>query len=263
VVSPSGASFAFPTLENHADMQIKPPPAKVHAQQPSPRVAALLAKLRHSNRGRLIFACDATASRQPTWDLACSIQTEMFAEVAKIGGLEVQLVWYRGYDECKSLAWTLDADELARAMRRTTCEAGYTKIGKVLAHVRNEHARAAVNAVIFIGDTVEETPQQLYDAAAGLGVPLFMFQEGDELAWPPDRFGMPTHIVSGPPLQKVEIIFRELARLSGGAYGKFNAGAAAQLAELLRAVAAFAVGGLTALANQNSESARKLLGQMK
>ena len=34
---------------------------------------------------------------------------------------------------------------------------------------------------------------------------------------------------------------RELARLTGGAYGKFNAGAAKQLAELLHAVAAFAV----------------------
>jgi hypothetical protein len=134
-------------------------------------------------------------------------------------------------------------------MRRTTCEAGYTKIGRVLAHVRNEHARAPVNAVIFIGDMVEETPQQLYDAAAGLGVPIFMFQEGDELAWPPP--------------QSVESIFRELARLTGGAYGKFNAGAAKQLAELLRAVAVFAVGGITALANQRTDAARKLLGQIK
>ena len=58
-------------------------------------------------------------------------------------------------------------------------------------------------------------------------------------------------------------IFRELARLTDGAYGKFDAGAAKQLGELLRAVAAFAVGGVTALANQHTDSARKLLGQMK
>ena len=58
-------------------------------------------------------------------------------------------------------------------------------------------------------------------------------------------------------------MFREIARLSGGAYGKFDAGAAKQLGELLRAVAAFATGGIAALANQNTDSARKLLGQMK
>src|SRR5687767_13374539 len=31
-----------------------------------------------SGRGRLLFAMDATASREPTWDLACAIQGEMF-----------------------------------------------------------------------------------------------------------------------------------------------------------------------------------------
>jgi hypothetical protein len=42
--------------------------------------------------GRLVFALDATASRQPTWDTACELQAEMFREVAVIGGLSVQLV---------------------------------------------------------------------------------------------------------------------------------------------------------------------------
>ena len=29
-------------------------------------------------RGRLIFALDATMSRQPLWDTACSLQADMF-----------------------------------------------------------------------------------------------------------------------------------------------------------------------------------------
>jgi hypothetical protein len=211
------------------------------AQQPSVRVAALLEKVRR-NRGRLIFALDATASRQPTWDLACQLQSEMFAEVAKIGGLEIQLVWYRGYSECKSTAWTLDANELARAMRRTACEAGSTQIGKVLSHARAEHAREKVAAVIFVGDAVEETPSSLYDAAARQP-PWFLFQEGGDA--------------------EVATAFKEIARLTGGAHCQFNAGAARELADLLRAVAAFAVGGIPALADLRTDGARRLLSQMK
>ena len=208
--------------------------------QVSPRVAALLKQMQ-ALRARLIFALDATASRERAWDLACQLQSEMFAEVGKIGGLEVQLVWYRGYDECNSSAWTLDADELARAMRRITCEAGHTKIGKVLAHVREEHAREKVAAVIFVGDALEEIPSSLYDAATGQP-PWFLFQEGNAV--------------------EVATAFKELARLTNGAHCQFNAGAACELAELLRAVATFAVSGITALAEQRTESAHKLLGQM-
>jgi hypothetical protein len=222
--------------------------------QTSKRVTAFLEKVRTASRARLIFALDATASRQPTWDLACQLQSDMFDEVAKIGGLEIQLVYYRGV-ECKSSAWMLDAVESARAMRKIECEGGKTQIGKVFAHVRTEHAR----------DAVEELPSELYATAAGLGTPpppLFMFQEGDVLAMPLDQHGMPLASIDAPP-QKVEQVFREIARLTNGAYARFNAGAARELAELLRAVAAFATGGLTALADLRSDSARKLLGQMK
>ena len=45
-------------------------------------------------RGRLLFALDATASRQPTWDSACRLQANMFREAAAIGGLDVQLVYF-------------------------------------------------------------------------------------------------------------------------------------------------------------------------
>src|SRR5262245_33257573 len=224
----------------------------------SPRVAALLQKMR-SSRARLVFALDATASREPTWDLAASLQASMFEEAARIGGLDVQLVYYRGFDELRHTAWVADAHELVEQMSAIRCMAGSTKIARVLRHLRSEHERAKINAAVFIGDAVEEPVGELYDAATGIGVPMFMFQEGSGEVVHLDRYGEPTSF--GP--QTVEQVFRELARLTGGAYGRFDAGAAKQLGELLRAVAAFAAGGIAALAHQNSDSARLLLGQMK
>ena len=144
----------------------------------SPRVAALLKKTQ-ATRGRLIFALDATASREPTWDMAAQLQAQMFEEAARIGGLDVQLVYYRGSDEVQQSAWLSDAHELISRMSTIRCMAGATKIAQVLRHIRTEHEREKISAAIFIGDAVEELPSELYDAAADLGVPMFMFQEGD------------------------------------------------------------------------------------
>jgi len=226
----------------------------------SPRVAALLEKMRGRARGRLIFAIDATASREQTWEIACQLQNQMFEEAAKIGGLEIQLVFYRGADEVRQSAWFADGGELARRMRSIRCDAGTTKIARVLRHIRKEHAHEKVDAAIFVGDACEESPGELYDAASGLAVPVFLFQEGDGLAmYVNDRGGF---VVPHPP-QTVEQVFREIARLSHGAYARFDSGAAAQLGELLRAIAAFAVGGLTALSDLRTDAARRLIAQLK
>jgi hypothetical protein len=130
----------------------------------------------------------------------------------------------------------------------------------VLRHIRAENEREKVSAAIFVGDAVEEIPAELYDAAAGVNVPLFLFQEGDGLAIYVDQRG--EYVLNHPP-QKVETVMREIARLTNGAYARFDAGAAGKLGELLRAVAAFAVGGVEALADLRTDSARKLLSQMK
>jgi hypothetical protein len=227
--------------------------------QLSPRVAALLKKTQR-NRGRLIFALDAIASREPTWDMAAQLQASMFEQAAKVGGLDVQLVYYRGADEVRDSSWFSDAHELVSRMNTIRCMAGATKIARVLRHIRTENERERISAAIFVGDAVEEMPQELYDVAASLNVPCFLFQEGDNLAMPLNQHGMP--LVDAPP-QKVETVFRELARLTNGAYARFDAGAAAKLGELLQAVAAFAVGGIGALSDLRSDSARKLLAQLK
>jgi hypothetical protein len=225
--------------------------------QPSPRVATLLAKTRRS-RGRLVFALDATGSREPTWDLASQLQAAMFEEAAKVGGLDVQLAYYRGPDEVRHSSWFSNAYELVGRMNAIRCLAGATKIARILRHIQTEHEHEKISAAIFIGDAVEEPPDELYRAAAGLGVPVFWFQEGDgDVAYFNQRGG-----IVGEH-QKVEQVFRELARLTNGAYARFDAAAAGELGELLRAIAAFAVGGAAALANQQTDSARKLLGQLR
>jgi hypothetical protein len=206
------------------------------------RVADFLNRVQASHRGRVIFALDATASRQSTWDTAVKLQADMFVETDKIGGLEVQLVYYRGLEECKAGRWTIDTHELANAMSRITCVSGQTQIGRILAHVRKEHAQQPVNAVVFIGDMVEEPAHGLYDAAAGCP-PIFIFQEGPDVL--------------------ATQVFGEMARLTKGAYSKFTPGSARELADLLRAVAAFAAGGLTALSDLRTDAARKLLEQVK
>jgi hypothetical protein len=192
-------------------------------------------------RGRLIFAIDATASRQPTWDMAAQLQAEMFNAVAAIGGLDVQLVYFRGWGECVASKWLSDAKSLAGSMTGIACRAGHTQIHKVLNHVRKEHAKQPINAVVYIGDACEEKPADLYEATCL--VPVFLFQEG------------------GNP--QISAIFATLAKLTGGAHVEFNANSPVTLAELLKAVATFATGGVKALADQNGEAARLLLTQIK
>lgn len=194
-------------------------------------------------RGRLIFALDATASRQPTWDKAAHLQTQMFEAVAAIGGLDVQLVYFRGFDECVASRWFSDAKSLGSVMAGIACRAGHTQIRKVLSHARKENARDKVAALIIVSDACEETPHDLYNEARELNLPTFLFQEG-----------------TGEYIAK---IYAEIARITGGAHCQFDASAAQRLADLLKAVAAFAAGGVKVLAAQNSEAARLLLTQIR
>jgi hypothetical protein len=194
-------------------------------------------------RGRLIFALDATMSRQPTWDTACKLQAEMFLEAQAIGGLDVQLVYFRGMAECRASRWVSEPPALAALMEKIDCRGGHTQIRKVLAHARRETEKSKVQALVYVGDAMEEGVDDLCARAGELGlrgVPAFVFQEG------------------GDPV--AEQAFREIARLSRGAYCRFNAGAAHELRELLRAVAAYAAGGMKAL---NDLSARRNAGAVR
>ena len=196
-------------------------------------------------RGRLIFALDATMSRQPTWDLACGLQAEMFDAAGAVGGLQVQLVYFRGIGESRASAFVANAAALGDLMVKIDCRGGHTQIGKVLAHVRREVGKRPVAALAYVGDAMEENPDQLCHLAGEiglLGVRAFMFHEGRDKA--------------------AERTFREIARLTGGAYLPFDRSSAAELRALLNAVATYAAGGLKAL-EQSKDGARLLLPHMK
>lgn len=206
-----------------------------------------LATSPNTGDGRLIFAMDATMSRQPTWDKALGIQGQMFTEAKKAGGLQVQLLYFRGFGECRASKWVADPETLGRLIGKVSCQGGNTQISRILDHVKNETTKSRVNAVIYVGDAQEESIDVLCQSAGELGLmgtPLFMFQEGD------DRAAM-----TG---------FQELARLTRGAYFKLDENSPNVLAELLRAVAAYAAGGRKALADKakGGGAARLLLEQL-
>ena len=210
------------------------------------RKVGQLARPNASEDGRLLFAMDATMSRQPTWDMAVSLQAGMFEAIPKDAALQVQLIYFRGLGECRASKWMRDASALARVMSTISCQGGNTQIGKVLSHARDEHKRRRIHAVVYVGDAIEESVDALCAKAGELGLmglPLFVFQEGRDA--------------------RVEAAFREFARLSKGAYARFDTGAPQQLADLLKAVAAYASGGRAQLKLQSSGAARALLTQIE
>ncbi len=197
-------------------------------------------------QARLIFAIDATASRQATWDTACHLQAEMFKATSDIASLAIQLCYYRGINDFSASPWLGDSSELSRTMSRVYCEGGHTQISRLLRHALAEHRKSPVKALVFIGDAVEESPDKLCQLAgecALVGLPLFLFQEGHS--------------------QGVKDTFSRMASLSKGAYAHFDQSSAATLAALLGAVASFAAGGHKALEKINNDGAKLLLHQLK
>ncbi len=199
-------------------------------------------------RGRLLFAMDATASREPSWDRACQIQGDMFSTTAALGGLDIQLCYYRGYGEFNSSPWLSSTKDLLRRMTGVSCLGGHTQIEKVLRQAIEQTKQKKIQALVFVGDCMEEDADRLCHLAGELGmlgVPAFMFHEGAE-----------------PVAQRT---FKQIARLTRGAYCSFDATSAAQLRDLLSAVAVYAAGGHKALEDfgkARGENIRQLTRQL-
>jgi hypothetical protein len=192
--------------------------------------------------GGLIFALDATASRGPTWDGACRITGEMFEATAAIGGLEIQLVYYRGFSECKASRWLSTAADLQRAMHGVSCVGGNTQIERVLSHAIAETRRHKINALVFIGDCMEETVDRLCHLAGelgSLGVPVFLFHEDSDAT--------------------AAAAFKQIATLSKGAYCRFDRAGIDRLRELLGAIAVYATAGRDALLEYGAKKGGEVL----
>lgn len=205
-----------------------------------------LAPADEASRGRLIFALDATMSRQPTWDMACTHQGEMFTAAASVGNLSVQLVYFRGLRETRASRWISDAEGLRNLMVRIDCRGGLTQIKRVLTHAKREASRKPLAALVYVGDAMEENVDELCGLAGELGlhnVKAFMFHDGHD----------PT----------AETAFREIARLTGGAYLPFSTASAADLKALLSAVATYAAGGRKALEAADNATSRRLLSDIR
>lgn len=198
-----------------------------------------------ARRGRLIFAVDATASRQPAWDRACHLQSEMFLATRDLGGLAVQLAYWRGYMEFAATPFLTDTAELARRMSGVSVLGGQTQVLRCLEHALAETKREKVNAVVLVGDALEEAVDPICHLAGQLalhGTPVFCFQEGND--------------------RVAEAGFRQIARVSGGAWAPFDADSAEALRALLRAVAVFAAGGRAALTRLPGREAARIAGQL-
>lgn len=197
-------------------------------------------------RGRLIFALDATMSRQPTWDMACALQGEMFSAAESVGNLSVQLVYFRGHAESRASRWVNNAESLRGLMGKIDCQGGLTQIASVLLHAKRETEKKPLAALVYVGDSMEENVDKLCSLAGELGlrgVRAFMFHDGRE--------------------KQAETAFREIARLTGGAYLPFDGNSATDLKALLAAVATYAAGGRKALEAAGTATARALLADMR
>ena len=194
---------------------------------------------------RLIFAMDATGSREHSWDLATSLHGQLF-QTAHSKQLQVQLVYYRGINQFFASSWNSSAEQLLNEMQRVRCLGGATQIVRLLKHIYNESTAAELRAAVFIGDCVEESPDELFSMAGQLGlrnVPMFMFQEGHDPITPQ--------------------VFAGIARRTNGAHIPFNAGSAKELGELLGAVAAYATEGMDAFKKIKGRAATLMLTQMR
>jgi len=204
---------------------------------------------REPGRGRLIFALDATMSRERSWDHAMHIQADMFDGVAELGGLDIQLAWFRSFREFRSSKFVSEPRALLKEMTGVHCEAGLTQMGRLFRHALKETSKSRVNALVYVGDSFEEAIDPVADLAGQLGlkgVPLFLFHEGSDA--------------------RAKQAFEQFAKLSGGAAVAFNPDARDQLRALLKAVAAYASGGheeLSRLADRDGGPVALLTKQMR
>jgi hypothetical protein len=198
-------------------------------------------------QSRLIFAMDATASRQPTWDYASQLHHTLFDAAAEDKSLSLQLCFFRGLGEFSASAWLNDPDSLKTQLSSVYCVGGATQIATLLRHYLYEGSQShALKALVFIGDAVEEPLDELRGLAIQCRLkelPILLFQEGRDA--------------------RASQAFKLMATVSGGAHLQFDDASSGKLRDLLRAAVKFTTGGRKALQDSISEGDRLLLKQVK
>lgn len=191
------------------------------------------------------FLIDATGSREQTWAQAQAIQQDMFRTMkTSTGGTAMRLrLIHFGGQELKDCGWSGNSSQLTSAMAEVKCQSGATMIVKGLKTFLDDTKPPRPDSIILIGDAFEENTVEAYDAAQSLakkGIKIFAFFEGKD-----DDYA------AG--------VFKELARITGGAYAQF--GADMPLKDLCNAVAVYSLGGspaLQRLAHNGNRAAKQL-----
>jgi len=198
------------------------------------------------HHGRIILAIDATGTRQAIWDQIGKLQATMFVSGEQKTGLSVQLVYYRGSDECRASKWVSNAQSLYHLMGNIRCEGNIMQLSKVLSHSGKEHSKKRVSALVFIGDTVTEDVETLKEQATKLakqGFRAIMVQDGID--------------------SHTEKTFRAIAEVTNGAFLRFDQRFPKPLEEALSAAAMFATGGIQGLVRRQDMMSQDILRQIQ
>ena len=175
-------------------------------------------------RPRLVFAVDATASREPAWAVARLVTDALVKALP--GELDVAFAVHGGSRVHTFTAFTNDATTLRDRAAGVACEAGLTRMLPILsASLR----RPAVGVVIYVGDVFEESVVQGRRLADAMG------EQGTKL--------IVLHDTADPAARRDAEVFWDLAKRTGGCVLPFDTSASGRLREILSAVAVYAVGG--------------------
>jgi len=203
----------------------------------------LLAAALAGGRPRMVFAIDATASREDAWSTAQDVTDALFAAVP--GALDIALAVHGGGELHTFGGFSADAAAIRQAAAAVTCRAGGTRLIEIMERVRDE---ARVKVLLYIGDAFEEFEEDAVAAAQDLaraGTRCIILQDGDD--------------------EHAGSVFGSIAEITGGALLPFDGTAPGRLRDLLRAVATLAAGGVTLLEarQQALPGARRLLENLR
>ena len=203
---------------------------------------------RETREINLIFALDATWSRQHFWEISKDIQASMFSTAARIRGrFATQLVYYSGLTQNGTVAsspWYNHALALDEEMQKVSCQAGTTQIGKVFRHAIAENRKRKINALVLVADACEEYEEDLLPLARELkenNISFFLFD---------DTKG------SATPQEDTPAIFEHVAQAADGKRVEFYIENIHILGEYLTGVIAASTGDLESveIAKQNART---------
>ena len=177
-----------------------------------------------SSRPRLVFAVDATASREPAWAAARQVTDALVKALP--GELDVALAVHGGSRVHTFTAFTNDPATLRDRTAGVTCEAGLTRLLPILSASLKQ---PSVRVIVYIGDVFEENVTQGRGLADSLG------QRGAKL--------IVLHDTADPSARRDAELFWDLAKRTGGCVLPFDVNAPGRLRDILSAVAVYAVGG--------------------